>query len=138
MHLHRFQSLTKTVLSKTKTVKSFFFMMLVESSLHVFICRFTRCTEPPAPVSRRHSRSLLPASWPTKQCKPPPLTPPPLLPGGPSKSRSDWSRELRLRPCYFDPALHIPPNCLYSQSSALTGCSRPHPLSLTQCTPVSD
>ncbi|KAL0163370.1 hypothetical protein M9458_042766, partial [Cirrhinus mrigala] len=38
----------------------------------------------------RRSRSSPPASWLTKLCKPPPLTPPPLLPGEPSKSRSDW------------------------------------------------
>lgn len=78
----------------------------------VFICRSMRCTEPPAPVSRRRSRSSPPASWPTRRCRPPPLTPPPLQPGEPSKSRSDWFRELQVHLCYSDPALLIPPNVL--------------------------
>lgn len=71
-----------------------------------------RCTEPPAPVSRRRSRSSPPASWPTRRFRPPPLTPPPLLPGEPSKSRSDWFRELQVHPRYSDPTLLIPPNVL--------------------------
>uniref|UniRef100_A0A8C2HPS4 Secretory carrier-associated membrane protein n=1 Tax=Cyprinus carpio TaxID=7962 RepID=A0A8C2HPS4_CYPCA len=77
----------------------FFFVYICQFGVHVLQAigiagwgaRFMRCTEPPAPVSRRRSRSSPPASWPTKRCKPPPLTPPPLRPGEPSKSRSDWA-----------------------------------------------
>ncbi|CAG07817.1 unnamed protein product [Tetraodon nigroviridis] len=66
---------------------------------------FSRCTRsivPPAPVSRRLSRSLPPESCRTKPFRPPPPTPPPTPhptpPAGPSDLRRTHARVLYGRP----------------------------------------
>lgn len=78
-------------------------------ALSAALLRCTGCTGPRAPASRRPSRSLPPASCPTRRCRRPPPTPPPPPPPPPPAEPSRGSRsEPPETPVATppDPALH--------------------------------
>lgn len=80
----------------------------------LFLFRSMRRTEPPAPVSREPSRSSPRVSCPTRRSRQPLLTPPPGPHREPSRSRSDWSRELA-HPSVQPSPLPPPPSSLLIQ-----------------------
>lgn len=106
--------------------KSLLQPLILISLLLLLLLRSTGCTAPPAPASRRPSRSSPRASCPTRRSRRPPLMPPPGLRKDPSRSRSDWPRDLIVHL-----SVHLPP----VSSSSITShkSSAQPPLSQVPC-----